>query len=609
MRCIIVLLVLVELIGAGEFMLGLDVSGLNLEQIAYFLPPNGGAEALFAKSVAPFEMYEGVYLWSSADERLKDLFEILPFGGKIIVEDSYTPRCLIGWYSGNHFGESNRRGANSVWYANKMAAMVYRWQPGGVVPFANGCGVSEWGLWNEPDGIGLMCSPGESAIVGLQAYFDIASSASTLIHSADPNAIVISGGFLQTSSWRPMQSGQTWLTNFEPWMCQIFGRSDYSPPVEFLWDNPPDVLHWHPYDAMEYDPPCVFPENESHYDPLVIDTDDLMCQNRPSQLPEVLGNLFSGANEPDWHSMPQYALEYVPTYSMSSWRAYSDPSEISDFEEKYFSEWRANFQLTTTLCLIESELVDVLAPQVPQSQWWVEDWNPFGLWNVDTPDQTGDGYTYADDAWRELTLQLRERDFLSSCNQFSLDTSRNQLLSVMLLDRDTPSIKRWLFSATSSEGRLHVMRTYRTAPDDDYHADTFYSTRIPVCATTDYVIVTDMYGNLVSTIFPENGYALVSVNGFVTYINEHFSQSEIQQAVVSDFSIGLLSNAIIVTCSPNVDTITLFDLSGRCVNSIRTNQIDRTYRINTSILPSGMYMIATSNSSGAILISKKVVII
>jgi hypothetical protein len=606
---------MVSFFSAEDFQLGLDVSGLTTEQIEFFLPPSGGAEILFAKSVAPIELYEGVYLWSAADSRLMDLFNLLSSHavseGRVIVEESYTPRCLIGWYTENGYSASNRRGTNDNWYGNKMSAMVYRWKPGGVVPFSGGNGVSEWGLWNEPDGEGIMRHPDEDDDLGLYAYCDMGMIAAQMVRDADPQATIISGGFLHAASPRPPVQG-----SFGIWARRMFGRTTDN-PATFLWEAAPDVLHWHPYDSMEYDTGASANE-ETHYDPLVIDTDDLMCQVRPDELPPLLECCFEGGYEPNWDSMPQYVLEYVPTYSLEWWRSYQNPSGINNFENEYYTKWRANFQLTTTLCLLESERVTVLAPAVPQSHWWVEDWNSFGLWNVDTPNQTGTGYTWADEAWRELTLKLRSRTYINSFSkQIQTATTAPLNVSFSYSNTDSPLVRRWLFSSTPEQGRLHVLRTYRAHPEDEFEEDIYYNTDVPVDNSTVFVAVTDIYGLNQVNVYPVNGYATISVNGYIEYVEEHTLQPEFPEEESFDISAALFSDvisvafshdAISVKCSPEVSLITLFDLSGRCVNSIRTNQFDNSYSFQVANLPNAMYTVIASNDAGIILSASKVVI-
>jgi len=589
--------------GGLEF--GVNTDGLSIPEIQFYTPPSGGITVLAERGASPVQLYEGVYLWAETDNRVEALLEILPEDGRIIVEPSYCPRWNLEW-SGAEFNCLNGRYVDESQYALLLGVMVKRYQDvtGQYSPVASSGGIESWALFNEPDGIGLMAiNPGESVYLGLLEYERIASAAATEIRSIDPDAQIISGGFLSPSSDRLGVTGD-WPEHAEGCLKAMLGgvtSGPSSPPVPFSWETTFDAFHWHPYDAMEQDS-GLFANNELWYDPLVIDSDDRMYEDRVAEMiadDGSQGSLYTWfSSGPDWAQMPFVSLEYCPNYSLQAWRPDNEPTSA-----EFYTQWRANYFITSNLQLSESPNMTLLAPQMPgggEAAWWVSDvdvWKPIPY--------TGGTFSTADSAYAFQSSLLRGE----SCVLREDLTVNNQYRAA-----------HWVFHDESILGgaSIHAFRTYRTNKNFLlFNPDKKFVISFRVDPLVQSVSLFDMTGEqILPDVVPVRNFVSLPATGYVRYAIENTSYSlNPAEAITIDLQIqSPVRGQLNVLVPSGTARMVVYDLSGRIVAdesvlSSGSTASTLSVSLDLSTFPAGVYEVCTFDALRQFSASSKVVLL
>jgi hypothetical protein len=599
---------------------GINTAGLSTDEISFYLFDDynnpTGMNVFFAKNeIGPTELYRGMYLWSASDRRLAELQSILPENGRIICEEGYAPRWIVGWCAGVHAssacGASNRRPANveaQAYLAEYYSALVSRYKPGGSLA-SRSDGVSSWGIWNEPDGVGIMCctemsgrSQHEPNAVGLIAYFSVARLAASSIRDADPTSEIVSGGFLSPSSGDPSHFWQDpAAVNFQLMFAGYQGRA----AVQFGWPDAPDALHWHPYDEMLLDSED---SEEWWYDPLVLDPDDFMYEHRATELASgFMASLFIGNLQPVWSEMPQYLLEYCPAYSLNEWREDRSGSDHAwPTSSEYFTLWRANYFITSNLLLAQSDNVRVLAPQMPwggEANWWtgwkdsqdIYDWRPVRY--------EGEQPYMGDVAFRF------QSSLLSGMHYTPPDPNAVSI-------NDHTSARLWRFSSASGEETVHAFRTFRSSIyDTEYNPETYYQIPVIPSAGAGYLDVYSMTGEFIERVSTSIDPVEVTANGYVRYAVEIIEEDSASAARVREDIRFIVrrSGDDLVVLAPSNSCVAVFDMSGRIVDTVETGELlsDGLIRLSCSTAgwPSACYLVQISSAAGETIGCEKVTVL
>lgn len=602
-----VLLLFSPSIAAVRF--GAISSFTDAERVKYFTPTCGGGVDILTESVYDvYTPYDGMYLWARYDRRLDSLSSILPIDGTIIINITGTPAWNSGWWSGSSFceGEKNQRHINDFWYADFLEALICRYGTNGVRELSQGRRVSNWSLWCEPDGGQQMMGRQEYLHCGdlareraMVEYFTISSIAAERIRTTDANATIISGSFLSPAS--PPGSSPSQWEYWARWCLQLClsGEHNASGPVDFGWAEGPDVFDWHPYDDFVQNDNNI----ETYYDPLVIDSNDLMYRYRCDSLAEsFLDELFTDdPNEPVWNTMPQYLLEFCPTYTLARWRLVHT-IEPADFH----SMWRANYHITSCIMLAESSHLSVLTPWLAGSgQWWAgpdtEDYMcipmPDTLWP-----------SPADRSYQFLTSRFNN---LECKNYISSILSRgDDLITGSGYVQGSYHLAHWTFGhATDELPSIHALRTYRDSNFFPYDENMNFNVRFPVSSNVDYLEQYSLLGEYEGLIYPDlYGYVTITVNGYMKYAIECLSSDlcELSSNVISEDRIGSTASST---------RVRVFDLSGRLVMSYYVNDEQCTSAMyNASIMygrnmPAGCYIVAMYDESNQIICTQKVTVL
>ncbi len=589
---------------------GINTPGLNQEELEYFTSFPGtrpGITVLFAKNdISPNELVEGMYLWAYSDRRLDTLLSVLPDDGEIIAEEGYTPDWAVGWFTGNKedypYGVHNNRPVPSRegYYADYFEAIVHRYRPNGLLS-DDGRGVTTWGLWNEPDGIGIMCfreynEPSESVYVGYNAYFRVAQQAADRIRLVDPACTIVSGGFLSPFSQR---GEEDWEDHAHHALQHMFsGESSLDGSVPFRWSTPPDAFHWHPYDDMEM-PVQSETTPEWWFDPLVIDPTDLMYRDRPTSLAgSFLDGLFTG--DPSWATMPQYMLEYCPSYHKATWEGCFTPGSLP--EDSFFTDWRANYFITSNLLLAESPSTGILAPLLPfggESAWWVEGW---GVYEWSPQHFTGESYL-GDVAYRYQACLLSGMQLYCAPHEVSVAPGI--------------SARIWVFCPPQAEpdDLVYAFRTHRTEVAGDFPPDRVYQVPVelpPGVAGLDFY---EMDGTPILTTSPgENRYTL-PVNGWVRYglVSETITTCTIPAGHV-DAVIDFDKADCTLTVTSSLHTrVYVFDIAGRIVpvvsGGVHSSSGSWIQQFSLGHLPCSVYLVGVQNLQGDVIAVDKIAVV
>lgn len=590
-----VVLSLVSHTGGGDY---------PVENIQEFLD-KGEFTTFFEHSTSGMiNLYDGMYLWSVSDKRLDAITSLMSHGEpvKVYLEASYTPRWMSGWYSSDSTQCVNNSPERDEWYSDLVSATVSRYRTGGIYGLSNG--IAGIGLWNEPDGCGALLPslPQEQANLldsrpAMIRYGEIASLAADAIRDIDPTIEIISGGFsspsvsLATSSYgwqgdvyykmQPMFSGEN--TIWEP-------PSPY-PVKRIVWNIMPTALHWHPYRGHT--------ENGEYakewYDPLVIDSEDLMFRNRPGNLPLFLNEILVSASFPlhDWTQMRQYAMEYCPIYALTEWGGVEPDWWL------FYTEWRANYFITANLMLLETNDMDLLAPYPASAdKWWVPaegggwhniEYIPAGL------------ETYADYAYIHMSNQLS--------GKYCLDVNETIVVP-------NGRVSVWEFNdELSFRVGMIALRTRRDDPDTAFDYDEMHTVQIAIPAGVTGVVHTGIRGDELSDVVINNGSIDVDVNGYVSYIELFYTeQDQMIPTQLSEVEWAVSSSSITaISLSNNVrDRLIIFDMSGRITEMIEGVSVGpfREFYWNwiESQKPNGIYF-ASFSRVGDIIDTRKVVVL
>lgn len=582
----------------------------DVERVKYFTSTEGGGvDVINEAAYDVFTPYDGMYLWARYDRRLDSLSSILPTEGTIIVCCTGTPGWNTGWWSHRPelpAGERNQRFIDDYVYADFLEAMICRYGSIGVRELSQGRTITNWSLWGEPDGGQQMMGSEEYSVDEDDArnramieYFNIASLASDRIRATDPNATIISGSFLSPAS-PPASSPYQWDYHAR-WCLQrcLAGEYNESGPVDFGWPEGPDVFDWHPYDDFVQNDNDI----ETYYDPLVIESNDMMYRVRCDQLANgFLDNLFTGANEPSWSTMPQYLLEFCPTYTLQDWR---DHQAI--VPDEFHSDWRANYHITSCLMLAESSHLDVLTPWLAGSgQWWA------GLPGQSTyqciPMPEALWPSPADQSYQFLTSRLNNLDCTSYVSS-SLDRS-----SIESTPRESMQsgyrLAHWTFGQAPAEyPTVHALRTYRENDTFLYNENLCFDVSFVVPNSVVYLEQYSLTGNYEGNLIPdEYGNVTVSVNGYMKYAIE-YTGSDWCESSATERSGEIQNN------SSDIVRVRVYDLAGRLVvscfgdTSIISENRNYLALLDSYDVPVGCYVIAVYNDNNHLLLSQKVTVL
>jgi len=560
----------------------------------------GNFTTLFEHSgTRPNNLYDGMYLWSVSDRRLDSLTTLISHGEpvKVYLEASYTPRWMSGWYSSGSTQCVNNSPERDEWYSDLVSATVSRYRTGGVYGLSNG--ITGFGLWNEPGCAGLLppslpSYPIRSVMNAMIRYGEIACIAADAIHEIDPTIEIISGGF-QCPAANP---NYYWKNEVYHKLQPAFSGqlAEWPPPLEYpeariVWNTLPTALHWHPYRDHT--------ENEKYaeewYDPLVIDSEDLMFRNRPGDLPQFLNEiLLSGTPRPyDWTQMRQYAMEYCPTYALTGWGG-----GIPNWRE-FYTEWRANYFITSNLMLLETNDMDLLAPYPASAdRWWILG-GLGGFHNMEYPDPGLE--PFSDSAYIHMSNQL--------AGKLCLDVNETIVVP-------SGRVCVWEFADESSfTVDMIALRTRREEPHTAFDHEEMHTVQIPIPAGVTDAVHTGIRGAEMNDAVINNGSIEVDINGYVSYIELFYVD---QDRMISTSSSGIewtvSSNSITATTLSDYagDRLIIYDISGRVTESIE-GVISGPFREfywnwSDSQKPNGIYF-ATFSRAGEIVDTRKVVVL
>ena len=446
-----------------------------------------------------------------------------------------------------------------------------------------------------------------SMVLGLKTYHDIASLGSETLRGLDPSAEIVAGGFLSPMSSREPDQWYEWQDHARDCIQLMFGR-ETGFTVEFDWSAEPDALDWHPYDGMILDQES---DSEWHYDPLVLDAPsenppDFMYRYRADELADpgslnLLDLWFTG--DPDWDSMPQKLLEYCPTYSMDLWRSEKRLPTPAEF----YTRWRANFFVTSTLMLCESEHVTTLAPMCSgDGDWWVEQYDPFlGYSMIDN-----EGFpNICDAAFAFQSSQLAGRH--CSLREQLVPISAVRSSSIRAI-----TATHWEFERTTQPTRnVHCLRTSRVSPDDAFDPLAVYLATFQVRPMVVSVNLLDMAGNDLGTYTASGQSVTVPVDGYVRYAVENLCLTDGSQLLPSGFLMAHdREGSIVEVRATRVASICVYDVSGRLVDRLGVEREDPNDGIvfcwdyGDARAPAGCYCLVGFDGEGDITASAKVVI-
>jgi len=381
----------------------------------------------------------------------------------------------------------------------------------------------------------------------------------------------------------------------------LAGEYNEDGPVDFGWPEGPDVFDWHPYNDFE-----LYDNNiEAYYDPLVIESKDMMYRERCDDLANYfLDDLFTDdANEPSWSTMPQYLLEFCPTYTLEDWRVQNsiDP-------EDYHSIWRANYHITSCLMLAESSHLEVLTPWLAGSgQWWA-DLPDDGMGFLCIPMPESLWPSPADASYQYLSARLNGfacTSYVSSIIGRS-DIATTQRASA----QNNYRLAHWTFGHVNAEyPRVHALRTYREDDISVYNEDLYFDASFSVPSSVDYLEQYTLTGNYEGNLIPDEfGNVTISVNGYMKYAVECISNDWCEISV----SDRVEENE---TSTSNTVRVRVFDLAGRLVVSyladtsfISENQNQMTL-LESYDMPVGCYVIVVYNDSNHPLFTQKVTVL
>ena len=547
-------------------------------------------------------LYDGMYLWSVSDRRLDAITSLMSHGEpvKVYLEASYTPRWMSGWYSSDSTQCVNNSPERDEWYSDLVSAVVSRYMPGGVYGLSNG--IAGIGLWNEPDACGALLPslpPQQSCLLdsrpAMIRYGEIASMAADAIRDIDPTIEIISGGFASPCAWLGALYG--WQGEVYYKMQPMFSgeNTEWPPPspipaLPIIWNVMPTALHWHPYrfhtENGDY--------TEEWYDPLVIDSEDLMFRNRPGDLPLFLNEILYRATFPpyDWTQIRQYAMEYCPTYALTEWVG------IPHWR-LFYTEWRANYFITANLMLLETNDMDLLAPYPASAdKWWIP--AEVGGWhNMEYPKPGLE--TFADHAYIHMSNQLSGKHCLDVNETIVIPNGR---------------VSVWEFADESSF--IVDMIALRTCRDDEYTVfdyDEMHTIQIAIPAGVTSVEHTGIRGDELGEVMIINGTIEVDVNGYVSYIELSYdNQDQMISTPFSEVEWTVSRSSITATTLSNSarDRLLIFDMSGRVTETIEgvsTGPFKEFYwNWSESQKPDGIYF-ASFSRAGEIIDTRKVVVL
>ena len=139
------------------------------------------------------EPEKGRYVWEETDEIVALARH---YGLRLVPMLLYTPR----WASSAPFAPLDYHRAPPVGYHDYrdfVYAVVNRYKPYGQSRLtADGYGITDWIIWNEPNvsGVGEAPQPGQFWIGSLEEYIQLLRAGYEGAHAADPNCNVLNGG-------------------------------------------------------------------------------------------------------------------------------------------------------------------------------------------------------------------------------------------------------------------------------------------------------------------------------------------------------------------------------------------------------------------------------
>ena len=187
-----------------------DFFGLSGVQIPWLLPKYRGSEMALAAAAGArcvgldfdwrrIESQRGQYAWQDTDEvvALAKRYRL-----RLVPMLLYTPH----WASTAPFAPLNYQHAPPADYADYrdfVYAVVNRYKPHGASPLtADGYGITDWVIWNEPNlrSAGAEPEPSGSWTGSLEEYVLLLQAGYEGAHAADPDCNVLNGG-LADISW------------------------------------------------------------------------------------------------------------------------------------------------------------------------------------------------------------------------------------------------------------------------------------------------------------------------------------------------------------------------------------------------------------------------